>query len=252
MLGNVMDDLLRDSILKIGRAEKHIADLNATILELQDSYVSAVEHDSERGIVSLKYDSPRAAHLVKEVALIFGDAIHNLRTSLDYAWVAIVRQVSPAMVDGYTKFPFRETARDLDAALTGRRIDVAAPRLFDGMRTDIKPYRGGNDSLCRLHDLDIADKHLLLTPVVSYSSISDGTVEDETGRPHDLNTFGIEGDGPFYVSLNPGYKIKDHGHISVTVLFDEGTPTPRCQVSSVIETLPIQVTKILQKLRTMV
>ena len=222
-----MSDLLRNSRLKVDRAKKHIADIKATIQELQDSFASTVEHDSKSGVVALKYDSPEAPRIVNEIALMFGDAVHNLRTSLDYAWVAVMRQINPAMVDGYTKFPFREALKGLDAALTGRKINVAAPRLFDGMRTDIKPYRGGNDSLCRLHDLNIADKHLLLTPVVSYSSISGGTVEDETGRSHDLNTFGIEGDGPFYVSFLPGYKVKDHGHISVTVLFDEGAPNPR-------------------------
>jgi len=246
-----MSDLFSESRLKVDRAKKHIADIKVAIQELQDSYTSVVEHNPKTGVVSLKYYSFQDARLVGEMALIFGDAIHNLRTSLDYAWVAAMRQINPATVDRHTKFPFRETLQDLDAALTGRNIDVAAPRLFDGMRTDIKPYRGGNDSLCRLHDLDIADKHLLLTPVVSYSSISDGTVEDETGRPHDLNTHGIEGDGPFYVTFRPGYKIKDHGHISLTVLFGEGASAPaRWDVFAVVEELPFHVTNVLRKIAT--
>jgi len=245
-----MSDLFRESRLKIDRAKKHIADIRAAILGLQGTYTSTVEHDSNRGAVSLKYDSSQASRIVTEIALMFGDAIHNLRTSLDYAWIAAMRHINPAIVDKYTKFPFRENLQDLDAALTGRKIDVDAPRLFDGMRTVIKPYRGGDDALCRLHDLDIADKHLLLTPIVSYSSISGGTVEDETGRTIDLNTHGIEGDGPFYVSLHAGYQIKNHGHISVNVLFDEGSSIPRWEVFPVIEPLPTLVTNVLDRINS--
>ena len=80
--------------------------------------------------------------------------------------------------------------------------------------------------------------------------ISGGTVKDEAGRSHDLMTHGIEGDGPFCVSFRPGYKIKDHGHISVTVLFDEGAPNPRWDVLAVVESLPFQVTNVLNKLAT--
>ncbi len=245
-----VSDLIADSLLKVDRAKHHIADIKATILNLQGSYTSTVEHNPKRGVVSLKYDSSEAPRIVSEIALMLGDAVHNLRTSLDYVWVAAIQQITPNMVSRYTKFPFRETSQELDAALTRAKIDVAAPKLFDGMRTDIKPYRGGNDTLCRLHDLDIADKHLLLTPVVSYSSISDGTVEDETGRLIELNTDGIEGDGPFYVPLFSRYKIKNHGHISVTVLFGEGASIPRWEVSAVVEELPFHVTNVVRKIRT--
>lgn len=243
-----MSDLFRNSLFKVDRAKKHIADLNAAVLALQDSYASSVEHNSETGVVSLKFDSPVADHLITEIALILGDAIHNLRTSLDYAWVAALHKINPAIADRYTKFPFRNTLQELDAAMNGRNINVVAPVLFNGMRNDIKPYRGGDDSLFRLHELDIADKHLLLTPVVSYSSISGGTVEDETGRLHDLNTIGIHGDGPFYVTFVPGYKIKDHGHISVNVLFDQGAAVPQWEVLSVLQPLPFQVTNVLTKI----
>jgi hypothetical protein len=247
-----MSDLLRGPLLKVDRANKHIVDIKETIRDLQNSYASTVEHDSKTGVVTLKYDSLEAPRLVSQIALMFGDAVHNLRTSLDYVWFAIMRQIDPAIADKYTKFPFKDTLQELDAALNGRKINVIAPRLFDGMRTEIKPYRGGNDGLCRLHDLDIADKHLLLTPVVSYSSISGGTVEDDAGRPHDLNTHGIEGDGPFYVSLFPGYKIKGHGHISVTVLFDEGASVPRWELLPVVETLPFLVTNVLHQIKAWV
>lgn len=243
-----MSDLFNNSRLKVDRANKHIADLTATIFSLQGSYTSTVEHHPKTRVVSLKYNSVEECRLLGEIALIFGDAIHNLRTSLDYAWFAAMHKINPAIAGRYTKFPFRDTIKNLDAALTERKINVAAPRLFDGILTDIKPYRGGNDSLRRLHDLDIADKHFLLTPVVSYSSISDGTVEDEAGRLHELNTDGVRGNGPFYVDLVPGYKIKNHGHISVDVLFDKGAPVPEWQVLPVIEPLPDLVLSIVNKI----
>jgi hypothetical protein len=242
-----VSDLIANSLLKVDRAEKHIADIKATILRLQGTYTSVVEDDSKTGTSSLKYDSTEAPQILSEIALMFGDAVHNLRTSLDYAWVAAMRRINPAMADKHAKFPFRSTLQELDAALAGRNINVAAPKLFDGMRTVIKPYDRGNDMLVRLHDLDIADKHLLLTPVVAYSSISGATVEDETGRVIELNTDGVEGDGPWYVALGQ-YKVKDQGHISVTVLFDQGAAVPRWEVLPVVEVLPLHVINALRKI----
>jgi hypothetical protein len=38
---------------------------------------------------------------------------------------------------------------------------------------DIRPYKKGGDStLCALHELDIMDKHKLLVPVVSQATVS--------------------------------------------------------------------------------
>jgi len=243
-------DLTANSVLKVDRAKKHIADIRAAIQDLQNSYASTVEQNSKTGVVSLKYDSPRASGIVKEIALIFGDAVHNLRTALDYVWVAAMLHINPAVDIRHLKFPFRNSLQELDAALTGRQINITSPRLFDGMRTDIKPYSGGNDSIWRLHNLDISDKHLLLTPVISYSSISDGRVKDERGRPHELHTFGIRGDGPFYVDMFPGYQVEEHGHISVGVLFDEGAPVPQWEVIAVLEELPLHVTSAMNKIQS--
>jgi hypothetical protein len=242
-----MADILKDSLLKVDRAKKHIDDIKAAVLRLEGSYASAVEYHSDNS-VSLKYSSPEESRFLKEIALVLGDAMHNLRTALDYAWVAARLHIDPTVEVQNIKFPFRDTLQYLDAAMTGAKINLLAPALFDGMRRDIKPYDGGNDMLVRLHRFDIADKHLLLTPVIGNASIQDAAVEDKSGTVHAVNTHAIPGDGPLRTTFLPGHKIKEHGHISIGVLFDKRSAFKEWEIVPVVDVLAVHVLDTLRKI----
>ncbi len=155
-------------------------------------------------------------------ALSTSRLIHNLRVAIEYAYLGAVQRHAPSVLDRHTKFPTGETRKNVEDALTNRKIDVLGPKLFNGILTHIKPYVGGGNCLIKmLHDLDVSDKHWLLIPVMRVATISDIVVEDEQGGTVSGNTYPIHGDGPYFINFGPTHKVKDKGKLTVDVVFDE-------------------------------
>jgi hypothetical protein len=65
----------------------------------------------------------------------------------------------------YTAFPVGSDAIYFGTSGIGR-IKGASAKAIKLVRR-LKPYRGGNDTIWRLHRIDIADKHQLLIPVAA-------------------------------------------------------------------------------------
>ena len=82
--------------------------------------------------------------------------------------------------DRSTKFPFYQTRSELVGAIENGNLK-AAPEISRVIIDDIKPYKGGNDLLYRLHDLDITDKHKLMIPIVSIVELRCASGEDDCG-----------------------------------------------------------------------
>src|SRR5882762_8309674 len=80
-----MDALFRDARLKVERAKKHIEDLQAAIVALEDTYRATVEQHPDATGQSLIHEFPEIENAFEDLSLIIGDAIHNLRSALDFA-----------------------------------------------------------------------------------------------------------------------------------------------------------------------
>ena len=224
--------------LKLKRANKHIADVEEIVLGLPNAYRSAIEQDEKTGLNVIRYYPPDTEKLASELALIIGDAIHNLRTAIEYAYLGVVERRAPAAFDDKTKFPVRETKAFVENALKGRKIDVLCPALFKWIVAEVKPYRteDGNIVVTCLHDFDVSDKHWLLTPMLQVFDATGIILEDENGREITGNTHSItvEGTGPYWIAFSRKFKVKDHGKVSPTVVFNERNPF---QGSTVLDTL---------------
>ncbi len=113
--------------------------------------------------------------------MIVGDAIHNLRASLDILAVALV-----ARNGGNTKgvyFPFADSAENFEEMIRRRHFDRASATDQSILR-NLRPYKGGNHLLRSLHDLDIQDKHHSLIPHASLAALPPFRVRtDEAGHP---------------------------------------------------------------------
>src|ERR1700676_3993085 len=118
------------SRLKINRAEKHIADLKTILGSIPDRYISTIEINPQSGGQSLKYVLPDEDMLMQNVALITGDAIHNLRAALGYAWVGTIERFFPGTSNRHTKFPVGETEVSVKGQLNSRGIETTVPNLF--------------------------------------------------------------------------------------------------------------------------
>ena len=125
-------------------------------------------------------DDPKTGHLLYYItkaddvplliAVIAGDVLQNLRTALDYiAW-----QICPASLrHPQTSFPVSDNATKYEAEKL-RKIKGMPQAAIDAIDAT-KPYKGGNDTLWRLHRLNIIDKHrLLLTVGTAFSAVNIG------------------------------------------------------------------------------
>ncbi len=156
--------------LKIERADKHIHELEAELLSFKKSnpYKVGAKEDSQTR--QLVYYITKADDVPAPVAAIAGDALQNLRTALDY----VAGQLCPASErHSQTAFPISDNATKYEAekARKIKGMPKAAVNAIDAT----KPYKGGNDTLWRLHRLNNIDKHrLLLTVGTAYSAVNIG------------------------------------------------------------------------------
>ena len=127
--------------LKLQRADKHISDANAAVAVLKNSYSSVIEVDPKTRTQSITYKCDNLIGHVNEIALITGDAIHNMRSALDHVWVALIESLG-LPITRWTKFPFADSADALHKTLRDREIDCANPALFQKITVEIKPYKG--------------------------------------------------------------------------------------------------------------
>ncbi len=118
-------------------------------------------------------DTRRLIYCVTEVrdtpaplGAIAGDVIHSTRTALDHLAYHLVL-VGTGRPGPFKRvyFPIADSAVEYEAAKTKetRLMPAAAMTAIDAL----KPYRGENDVLWRLHRLDNIDKHRVLLTVGS-------------------------------------------------------------------------------------
>jgi len=99
-----------------------------------------------------------------EFSAIIGDVVHNLRSALDLMAVELVQLAGQDAQKVH--FPFCKDSTQIDEMIKKRQLDKAGSEVVD-MIKKLKPYNDGNVLLRGLHDLDISDKHRVLTPVVT-------------------------------------------------------------------------------------
>ena len=142
-----------------------------------------------------------------EVPLIVGDAVHNLRTSLDYFACAAV-----AVVTTDTAFPIqRKSPENLSnwKSLVPHKLKDASSTLLQAVK-DLEPRPAGkHEFLWTVNELDNTDKHQLVLPVVI----------DNTSFTHDLaaamlaNAPDWVSHDPLFVSLKPAYEPIEDGTV---------------------------------------
>jgi hypothetical protein len=147
-----------DSIrVKIERANHHIKDLEVEISRFLNSgpYKTIGEMDAERRPT---YRISNVHPVPAEILAITGDAIQNLRSSLDYLTCALWSRTNSGECERI-QFPCVSAANYKTYGLgeiKGMRKDA-----IDAIRA-VEPYEGGKgDILWRLHRLSIIDKHRL-------------------------------------------------------------------------------------------
>ncbi|MCL4679152.1 MAG: hypothetical protein KJ017_11245 [Alphaproteobacteria bacterium] len=166
-----INKVTHSAFLKIERASEHIEDIKKVLRDDPPfSYVVQSNTHIKRRQALVK----RNTASIERIAIISGDAIHNLRAALDHVYWQIV---SPHVTDPRARkgiqFPFSDTAGRLNEAVSSRSAEKVSAGFFNCL-IDLKPYLeyGGNKPLALIHAMDVEDKHKLLIPVGDYKEIT--------------------------------------------------------------------------------
>lgn len=145
--------------LKVERAKKHIRDLDIVkrkFLET-DPYKITSQHQPE--MAQLVHYVGKSEPVLADIALIAGDAIHNLRSSLDHLISQLFR-ANKLRLSKRTGYPVCES-REKYVSEGVRKIKRLRPEIREVIDAS-EPYPGGKgEYLWAIHDLDIEDKHRL-------------------------------------------------------------------------------------------
>ena len=152
-------DRLSSVRAKIERAKHHVRDLESRILAFRatDPYALFCDDDPKTGDRVLRVHV--RSQPPDDLALIAGEIIYQLRSSLDHlAWQLV--EANGGVPGQGTYFPIAETAAKYIAKAPGQVQGMSAAAI--SMIDAIQPYMGGCNDLWRLHALSNYDKHRLL------------------------------------------------------------------------------------------
>jgi hypothetical protein len=209
--------------LKIRRAEHHIRDLKAALEAYCRSNFCRIGIDAggEDGKSVVRME--RTRDLPNEIPLILGDAIHDLRAALDFLACDIVRS-GGKQPTRYTRFVFDSSRDKLVATLEPGTLKAARPDLVELIVDTIKPYKGGDDTLCGLNDLDLDERHKLLLPVIAIVSLHNVAIRDADKRVVKIGALEVGARGEFSIPESYGHgEIAGYENASFQAQFDKGS-----------------------------
>jgi hypothetical protein len=154
------------SWLKFNRAAKHFRELQTEVNAFwsREPVVTTFEEPEHyRAIGMHEIVATVNEFLPLPISSIIGDLVHNLRSALDLLACDLVSLNGKSPKGVY--FPFCKCAADLPQAIKDKNFDRASPAAIAAL-TKLGPYKGGNDALRAIHDLDIQDKHRTIIPAI--------------------------------------------------------------------------------------
>lgn len=220
--------------LKIERADEHIADVDRQITALRSPELQTVrcEINPQTGDQLLHYNF-KSPQPLDDLALVIGDAIHNLKTAADHGWYTLLSRFAPAAINKWTKLPIHANRTQLEKSLRGVKIDTINPPLFRFVVDDLRPYsEGGNNAICTIHDLDITDKHMLLIPLARVTAVVGAVLENEAGGSTEGASFGTMNEVlPITIPVPRNFKVKKYGSLMFEVVLEQRSPVQFFTVS---------------------
>lgn len=217
-------DIFTSALQKIDRAQFHISDLEGQFSAFiaRKPHRFGIKHDAATGqqFVQIRFVEP----VPSTFAVVVGDAVHNLRCSLDHMLWALIGWDNGTQ-DKHLKFPFRNNRENYKAACGGFKTPSA---WIPGFLEKFEAFpRGRGQVFCALNDLDNIDKHRAIQPLLRATTHPTFTVYREGAGPIRMgsNAFiGAVGELLPILDLRPGDRVELDG---------EGDCAPRIFLSDV-------------------
>lgn len=208
--GKELVDCLDFEIRKTGREAKHRV---------------SISYDSDAGCDTATVTVEEFS--TEPFALILGDAIHNFRAALDFAWSDIEFSLKTERTQ-YTRFPFSKKREGVERHLKcnldkGKITAAVAQYVLD----TVQPYHEGNGAdLLALHNLDIRDKHELLIPHAKLAAVFGVRFKDGNDQEfRTLSWLGVGSRDQFTkLTGHRDVKVIDDGTVALAILFRGSEP----------------------------
>lgn len=236
-----------DARAKLARANDHIANVNSLIVGFlsTDFYRLHFETDKETGRTKVVFDSLHQPD--SQFNLVLGDAISNLRSTLDYIAVALLHPVTGTW-EG--TFPFADSQGDFEARIKKGNLSGCAVRVVDEL-IKVQAYPGGSgDSLWRLNKLRNIDKHRLLIATAEIAGFI-VSFRDNNGNVWIGGGMGVSaGQSGIFIDAEPGIKIDftDQPKPTFEILIDEPSEGIRVEVRSFLDAANKDINRLLDAL----
>jgi len=206
------------ALLKVEWADKQIDQLEAI-------YERFKKQNSNLPISKTKVDTNTTAltphrlqDMPEEVPLLLGDAIRNLRGSLDYCWNGLARKINASggtLPIGTNKKDVRKSA---EKTPVGQAFPNAPGFLADSAGAHADFNDGGNRAICIINRLSNWEKHNLIVLTARKIAMPDLTIGTS---PFIGNT--VVGGSGFQISTSTGSmpKIQSQGRATTEIVFGE-------------------------------
>lgn len=169
-----MGIILFMKLAKLKRAEQHFEELKVEINSFLATNPYKVTSKLDTKTKKRIYYISSVRDIPENIALITGDIIQNLRSSLDHlAYMLYLLNSGDGDSGKHIYFPISKNATqyEIDKVRKTDGISDEARAKID----QILPYKGGNDKLWQINELNNIDKHrLLLTVGSSFRSMDLG------------------------------------------------------------------------------
>jgi hypothetical protein len=223
---STMAEMFHGALLKVQRANEHINDLYVQCREFSKTrpYRVVVNRNVKFRDSVLQISMEQAAP--DQILLVAGDAIHNLRASLDFVMSDIEFDTTNAR-DTHTHFPIRNTRNELVTAVNGGLKKKAPKAIIDFIVDIIQPYETGQGQpIWALNSLDIEDKHRLLIAKKDIAHIRNIVCKDGRGEKFVIHEWAVIHSKPSqYVCVgHSNVEVTDKGIASIGIVFGDGMP----------------------------
>jgi hypothetical protein len=211
---------LLEARAKIERANVHIGDVERRVNALEQTDTAVVEIHPEHGTELLTHAVDETAFT--DLALVIGDAVHNLNCALEYTWQQTIESLLPTNARDRAYFPAHKTIEDLKATLRKGKVDTTCLHLFTFIVDEIQPCDGGNPAIWPIRCFANRDKHRLLIPVLAEGHINGSEVQDRTGARRPVSNFSAPQMPPYCIDFTDELHVTKKGRLTANVIVDDG------------------------------
>lgn len=183
-------------------------------------HVASYEADAEAGghLLKVGFSNP----IPPEFALIVGDICGNLRASLDFCWMGLVRaHLGPTAAKA--TLPITTNRKGIVSMVGKAEIGAAREKAERLLLDTVKPYsdvtEGGNTAICTLNELSNRNKHNWLILQLGRTTLP--VMRDQFGNTYDLRATGGVGN---VIRFGPGFepKLEYDGEPTAEIVFGNG------------------------------